>query len=124
MFTPGGRLFLSAIIDGGVSIVVIGGTIAEAGVALLLRNRAPRESAGLRYAAAALGGIAGGAAIALLLALGVLLAVRPGMQEDLLMAFSIVGGGLLGCAYEAVFRIRERRARRRHATEALRSSLD
>ncbi|WP_420367031.1 hypothetical protein [Curtobacterium sp. L1-20] len=110
MFAPSGRLFLAGVIDAGVALVITGGVLAEALLAFLARSFAGSQHPRRRAVLAALGGTAGGAVIAALLAIGTGGALRTRQTYVLLEVLCIAGGGVLGWAYEAVFQLRERRA--------------
>ncbi|WIE54788.1 hypothetical protein [Curtobacterium sp. MCBD17_003] len=110
MFAPSGRLFVAGVIDAGVALVIAGGIVGEAGLALVARNLSGSQRPRQRAALAALGGTAGGAVIAALLAIGTFGAPHARQTYLPLEVLCIAGGGVLGWAYEAVFQLRERRA--------------
>lgn len=110
VFAPSGRLFLTGVIDAGVALVITGGILAEALLAFLARSVAGSQHPRQRAVLAALGGTAGGAVIAALLAIGTGGALQTRQTNVLLEVLCIAGGGVLGWAYEGVFQLRERRA--------------
>jgi hypothetical protein len=110
MFAPSGRVFLAGVIDAGVALVITGGILAEAFLAFLARSFARSERPRQRTLLAALGGTAGGAVIATLLAISTVGDLHARQTYILLEVLCIAGGGVLGWAYEAIFQFRERRA--------------
>lgn len=116
MFTPSGLLFLSGIIDLGVSLVIIVASVALAGTALLARRLARRGGRRLRAGAASLGSALAGGALSFVLPPDMLLDHQSSRTHTPAIVACMIAGGLLGSAYEAFFQFRKRRATTRPRT--------